>query len=60
MDGLAIKESLEVAWPEENNFPQVSVFGGYRDPRGDARQNSMSLLKAFQECDRTLEVIYYI
>jgi len=38
---------------------QVSVFGGYRDPRGDAKQNSMSLLKAFQESDRTLEIVHF-
>jgi len=38
---------------------QVSVFGGYRDPRGEAIQNSMSLLTAFQESDRTLEIVYF-
>ena len=42
--------------PAEISVLQVSVFGGYRDPRGEAIQNSMSLLTAFQESDRTLEV----
>jgi len=38
---------------------QVSVFGGYTDPRGDARQNSMSLLTAFQQSDRVLEIVHF-
>jgi len=38
---------------------QVSVFGGYRDPRGDANQNSMSLLRAFHDSDRLIEIVYF-
>ena len=35
---------------------QVSVFGGYTDERGDAARNSMSLLEALHDQERTLEV----
>jgi len=38
---------------------QVSVFGGYSDPRGDASKNSMSLLSAFQDVDTTLEIVHF-
>ena len=37
-------------------FLQVSVFGGYTDERGDAARNSMSLLEALHDQERTLEV----
>lgn len=38
---------------------EVSVFGGYTDPWGHAKQNSMSLLGAFQESDRIIEIVYF-
>lgn len=37
----------------------VSVFGGYTDERGDAERNSMSLLGALHDSDRTLEVVHF-
>ena len=39
-----------------SRFLQVSVFGGYTDERGDAARNSMSLLEALHDQERTLEV----
>ena len=39
-----------------SKFLQVSVFGGYTDERGDAARNSMSLLEALHDQERTLEV----
>ena len=35
----------------------MSVFGGYTDERGDAARNSMSLLEALHDQERTLEVV---
>ena len=40
----------------QKRLPQVSVFGGYTDERGDAARNSMSLLEALHDQERTLEV----
>ena len=40
----------------EEGHIQVSVFGGYTDQRGDAAKNSMSLLSALQDSERTVEV----
>lgn len=37
----------------------VSVFGGYTDERGDAHRNSMSLLEALHDQDRTLEMVNF-
>lgn len=37
----------------------VSVFGGYTDPRGDARRNSMGLLRALYDEPRLLEVEHF-
>jgi len=37
----------------------VSVFGGYTDPRGDARRNSMGLLRALYDEDRLVEVEHF-
>ena len=35
------------------------MFGGYTDQRGDAAKNSMSLLAALQESERTLELVHF-
>ena len=43
-------------FPDSILIPQVSVFGGYTDERGDAARNSMSLLEALHDQERTLEV----
>ena len=43
-------------FPNSILIPQVSVFGGYTDERGDAARNSMSLLEALHDQERTLEV----
>merc|ERR1712181_9957 len=37
----------------------VSVFGGYTDERGDAARNSMSLLEALHDQERTLELVEF-
>jgi len=38
---------------------QVSVFGGYTDERGDARRNSLSLLKALYDESRVVEIVHF-
>merc|ERR1712129_75583 len=37
----------------------VSVFGGNTDERGDAARNSMSLLQALHDQERTLEIVHF-
>jgi len=67
-ESSAHKEGLKVMMDEieylskgdlDNGHIQVSVFGGYTDQRGDAAKNSMSLLAALQESERTLELVHF-
>merc|ERR1719348_2133766 len=44
---------------KEEGHIQVSVFGGYTDERGDAAKNSMSLLSALQDSERTVELVHF-
>ena len=37
----------------------MSVFGGYTDERGDARRNSLSLLKALYDESRVVEIVHF-
>jgi len=68
-DGSAHKEGLKVMMDEiefltskedqEEGHIMVSVFGGYTDERGDAAKNSMSLISALQESERTVEIEHF-
>jgi len=67
-DNNAHKEGIKVMIEEieylskgdlDKGHIMVSVFGGYTDERGDAARNSMSLLGALHDSDRTMEIVHF-
>jgi len=67
-DNSAHKEGMKIMIDEieylskgdlDKGHIMVSVFGGYTDERGDAARNSMSLLEALHDQERTLELVEF-